>query len=349
MKKIHYLLLIIASLILLFSFFNFNFKEGGITKRDRESESGRQNPETFVYESEADSEEECTSYESYDNIDKVCYFECESEEDCKDLEDSVNAELDSWLEVDPNQKEDVTNEKTEKNISSEDPSLMAEYYVSKGEEIKIKKGKTGGVDAEIWKSISRISPNTLSDKYIDTFQVFNNKDDSTLAFVDDEDLDGKWRIAINLAGYNSSTFRERNLTIVHELGHIITLNVDQIDDKNICDSYKTAEGCTQKNSYLNLFVNKFWSSSDIKKSKQENNNLYQENKYLTEYASSNPEEDMSESFAFFVVDKKKDIADLKLIKNQKHNFYYSFPELENMRSEMRKGLSENIIREKLRK
>jgi hypothetical protein len=116
--------------------------------------------------------------------------------------------------------------------------------------------------------VSNIAPDILTDKYIETFQVFNDTESDTLAFVDDEDMNGKWRIAVNLAGYKTSTLRERNMTIVHELGHIVVLNKDQIKEtiaEKSCRNYFTAEGCTNIDSYLNNFVKKFWAISEIEK------------------------------------------------------------------------------------
>jgi hypothetical protein len=341
MNKIKYILLV-ATLVVAGAFANWYYGLDTDILSENANQSTnekRARGEVFVYETEASGADECSSYEYFDDINKVCYFECESESECKQIEDSINRELDEWAGGD----DAVSDEGSEKPIPSNDKSLVAEYNVTKGENIKLKIGKEGKLDKEVWLGVSNLSPNYLSDKYIDTFQVFDNAGDDTLAFVDDEDGDGKWRIGVNLAGYRSATEKERNLTVVHELGHIVTLNIDHINPvNNNCKTYNTDEGCSLAGSYLNQFVKNFWSQSDIAKSKKEDASLYSKNKFITEYASTNPEEDMAESFAYFVLSSKP--TDLSSIKNKKLNFFYSFADLVKIRDDMRSGLSSNIIR-----
>ena len=78
----------------------------------------------------------------------------------------------------------------EKNIKGDDKSLKAEYAVSKGEIITLQTGKDSTEYQNIWGEIKDLSPDSLSDKYIEQYQVFDNKNDDTLAFVDDEDGNG---------------------------------------------------------------------------------------------------------------------------------------------------------------
>ena len=302
-------------------------------------------PDTLlVYETDADSADECSSYETFDPETKTCYFECSNKQECEDIQQSIADEVDGWTD------DKYSNFKVdEKAPTDKDVKAAAEYSVSKGEQISLKTGKTGSEDMAIWKHISNISPDDFSDKYIETFQIFNDPNSDILAFVDNEDQNGKWRVSVNQAGYDASTVRERNFTIVHELGHIVTLNMTQIKfgDKNTCKNYFTAEGCANPNSYLNLFTKKFWTASDILKSQREEattgNTLYRQNKFVTEYASTNPEEDMAESFAYFVLEKKNKERE---VKDQKSAFYYQFPELVTIRDLMRSGVSSDVVRER---
>ncbi len=349
---------IMALIITTLSYYTYaNLKAGDISQNVKENvktlsptlSSALSHAKTLdtivVYETEAESTDECSSYETFDPETKTCYFECNNKQECTDMEQSINDEVNSW--TDDKYSDTKVDEKAPGNVEK---NVVAEYKVHKGEQISLKLGTTGPEDMSIWKHISNIAPDDFTNKYVETFQVFNDTNSDVLAFVDDEDQSGKWRISVNQAGYDSSTVRERNLTIVHELGHIVVLNVSQIkqSEESTCKNYFTAEGCANSSSYINLFTHKFWSESDISKSKQENSQsgsvLYKQNKFVTEYASTNPEEDMAESFSYFVIEKKNQG---NYIKDQKSAFYYQFPELVTMRDSMRVGVSSDVVRAKM--
>jgi hypothetical protein len=290
-----------------------------------------------VYETDASSAEECSSYETYDPGAQVCYFECTTEAECTATQKSIDDELSSWIDDTQSQ-----NHIAEDATSTADKTVTAEYSVLPTEKIKLVSGTAGAEDAQIWKHVSDIAPDTLSDKYIESFQLFNDPSSDVLAFVDDADGNGKWRVAVNIAGYNDSTVRERNLTIVHELGHIVTLNNSQLHTSDtVCKNYETDEGCAQSTSFLNLFVKSFWTPASVKTALDKGTAPYVANNYVTEYAATNPEEDMAESFAYFVLDARDDGA---LVKDKKTAFYYQFPELIAMRATMRQGITSDIIR-----
>jgi hypothetical protein len=80
-----------------------------------------------------------------------------------------------------------------------------------------------------------------------------------IAYVSDDDGNGKWKVDINLPVHTSSDIKEQKATLIHELSHIITLNKDQfIASSGVCPNYETDEGCTKSTSYMNNFVKKFW-------------------------------------------------------------------------------------------
>jgi len=292
--------------------------------------------EGYVYETEAESADECSSYEKFDEENNICYFECTDENECKEISDAVDAELDSWAEDYQNDREPVA----EKSIPEGDESQEADYKVSAGENITLLSGDDKDEYRKIWEDIKELSPDTLSDTYIEEFQIFNNKDDDTLAFVDDYDGNGKWRVAVNLAGHNTSSEREQKSTIVHELGHIISLNTSQVDpniQKENCQNLSLDEGCAKNNSYVNKFWKNFWESTSSRG--------YVEGKYVTEYAATNEVEDWAESFAYFVLAKDgrsggENFAD------QKVGFMYQFNDLVSIRNGMRNVLSKDIVRAK---
>lgn len=328
MKKGTVIVVVIAILATLgyFAYDRTENENGGFQARERD---------TMVYESDAESAAECSSYEKFDAERKVCYYECSDENQCKEIGDAIDKELDSWSDELKQDKEPVA----EKAISENDPSLEADYTVSTGEKISLVKGTDSLMNQNIWKQIAELAPDALSDKYIEEYQVFNNPSDDTLAFVDDEDQNGKWRVAVNLAGYKSSTAKENKATFIHELFHIISLNSSQVvPGEGECANFKLDEGCANSNSYINTFKNMFWKGV----SKQE----YEEGRFITEYAATNEVEDLAESFAFFVLGKDKDELG-NTESDQKLKFFYSYPELVSLRNSMRSVIGKDIVRARM--
>lgn len=68
---------------------------------------------------------------------------------------------------------------------------------------------------------------------------------------------------------------------------------------------------------------------------------YDDKKFVSEYATSSPEEDIAESFAFYVLGSN--FSDTN-IKEQKMNIWNTYPELVTIRREMRNVLTSEIIR-----
>ncbi len=254
MKKVIYYLifivvLIIAGLVIMeYRGQDFHGEQNGGADESRE-----RGEEGFVYETEAESADECSVREKFDAENSVCYFECENEAECAEIEKTIEEEFAGWTE----ELQNDTDKVEEKIIPENDKSLQAEYAVRAGEKIILESGKDNEKFRKIWTEIAELSPDNLSNTYIEKYQVFDNENDDTLAFVDDEDGNGKWRVAVNLAGYNTSRERENKSTFIHELAHIISLNSAQVSssiDENACNTFYLDEGCTKNNSYLYIQI-----------------------------------------------------------------------------------------------
>lgn len=307
-------------------YFYTNYFSDSILQQEDEGDN-----QSIVYETDADAPQDCSSYEKYDPERKVCSYECTDENECSQIQKQIDDELDTWTDSLEKDKEPVA----EKQISN-DSQAEASYSVNTGEKIALKNGKDSAEYRKIWDDIAALSPDALSDKYIETYEIFNSPSDDTLAFVDDEDQNGKWRVAVNLAGHKSSTEQEQKTTLIHELGHIISLNSAQVNSNisaESCKNFYLDEGCANSDSYINNFKNKFWKGV----TKQD----YDENKFVTDYATTNEVEDLAESFAFFVLGKKEN-ADTE--KQEKINFFYNYPDLVSIRDSMRAALAHNIVR-----
>lgn len=148
-------------------------------------------------------------------------------------------------------------------------------------------------------------------------------------------------------------------TLIHEFGHLLTLNTDQLEvagkysyverpGTGDCRQYPTRDGCSHPDSYLNQFYVQFWKR--IYPEWYEN--VYQggrgldwglvagfyrryPDQFVTTYSAASPEEDMAEAFAAFILSPKPEddsIAEQKIL------FYYEFPELVTLRQAIIQGM-----------
>jgi hypothetical protein len=154
-------------------------------------------------------------------------------------------------------------------------------------------------------------------------------------------------------------------TLIHEYGHLLTLGPEQVtpsqavfnnpeDDAiyfkevNACPDYFPGEGCSRPDSYINAFFEAFWS--DIHAEWQEINLIEEqdayyealdefylkyEDRFVTDYAVTNPEEDIAETFAFFVLSPRPNGDS---ITEQKILFFYRYTELIRLRDEIVRGV-----------
>jgi hypothetical protein len=149
-------------------------------------------------------------------------------------------------------------------------------------------------------------------------------------------------------------------TLLHEFGHLLTLNSEQVTESAqysftgkqgtaVCPQYGTFDGCSNSDSYVNSFYQKFWKKIYPEWFKNvfqvSGGNLDWElvtgfyrrypEQFNTDYSAASPEEDMAESFAIFVLKPKPDgnsIADQKIL------FYYDYPELVQLRQYIIQGM-----------
>lgn len=181
-----------------------------------------------------------------------------------------------------------------------------------------------------------------------------------LAAVEQDPRDPSlWMLNVDILDTNDT--EELTFTLVHEFGHLLTLNSDQVevdayvfknpDDDDAyyeteesCATYFTGEGCAKSSSYFYLFFDEFWYDlydewSEIQYIEDDDayyetsDEFYfaHEDHFVTDYAATNPGEDIAESWAFFVTQKKplgNTIAEEKVL------FFYQFPELVSLREEI---------------
>lgn len=305
--------------------------------------------EMFVLQYDAASADECDAGDTFDAETGVCEYECTDEAECDALAAEAENELAAWGDAIEQDTTPVHEERASEDV------LAATYAVRASEQLVHADGTDAPAYREIWEQVAALSPNTFSDTYIETYGVFDDERSDTLAYVSDDDGNGKWLIVVNVAGYQSSSERERASTLIHELGHIVTLNESQVADadESACEvqgGFYTGEGCAAKGTYINDFVRRFWPLADLAAvgggAGENETDLYARapERFVSDYAATNPGEDIAESFALFILDSKPRATDT--VAREKVAFFYAYPELAAFRTEMRSALVTAHVRAK---
>ena len=142
-------------------------------------------------------------------------------------------------------------------------------------------------------------------------------------------------------------------TLIHEFGHLLTLQASQVppdpDADQGCDTYFTGEGCALSSSTFAQFVERFWPQSildelDRIEAIDDDDEYYEalerfsaEHQYdfVTEYAATNPGEDLAETFAVFVLE---DRPNGDQVGDQKIRFLWDDPSMVQLRDRIRDSL-----------
>ncbi len=196
------------------------------------------------------------------------------------------------------------------------------------------------------------------------YQVITDGAGEILALVEQTpDNPDKWSLEIDIADVSDT----KNLvfTLVHEFGHLLTLNDSQVppdlkvfeypesdliynQEVAACPDYFPGEGCSLPGSYINTFYNHFWVGlyeewqviDNIQSDTRRQNRLdafYQKyrDRFVDDYAVTDISEDIAETWAFFVLSPRpqgETMADQKLL------FFYQYPELVQVRQHILENL-----------
>jgi len=317
--------------------------------------------------------QDCLSGELYDAEEKYCYIECDTDEECEIKSEEVYQGLDVYFddgfighnqaaqdgELPPIARYNI-DEQLNIELLETDPDASSEYANYARHE-------------EIWGFLSHILPKNFLREETKEYHVFTDGPSNTLAFVAPLESDKtQWQISMDiedsgLRGELGGKIGKKEFihTIVHEFAHIVTLENDQVPPdaaldeasedelsagEKACRTYYPGEGCATSRSYINLFYQRFWADIYNEYDKavnyaQDDDEYYDnaaefyekyENRFVSEYAATNPGEDIAETFAFFVL-KEKPTGES--IAEQKVRFMYQFPQLVDMRNYIRSQIA----------
>ncbi len=211
----------------------------------------------------------------------------------------------------------------------------------------------------IWDYFTAIIPADQRE-IVNQYIVFTDGREEFLAAVAQDDYDpALWSLNVDIL--DSSDQKALGATLLHEFGHLLTLNTSQVvTDMNVyedpddqqaydqaaaaCPQYFAAEGCSLLDSYINRFYQRFWPDiyaqweqiNAIEDDDARDERLYDfytanRDQFVTDYAVTSPEEDIAESWVFFILDHKP-AGDT--IAEQKVLFFYDWPELAGLRDEI---------------
>lgn len=235
-------------------------------------------------------------------------------------------------------------------------TLKGESWDIHNGQLTLNDGENDVTAKAYWAQTLKVIPNELLIKYIASFKLFTDGIDEDLGGVSPlNKWNTKWELDIDtidfdLQAKDSAQIINYTHTLIHEFGHLLTLNPEQITftrDKRQKDEigYLTAEGYAKPSSYLGQFIQQFWKKplltewdniqGVILKSKRwqllDKFYLAHKEQFLTDYAAESPEEDIAESWTFFVLADKPEASS---VKEQKILFFYGFPELLAYRKEI---------------
>ncbi len=219
----------------------------------------------------------------------------------------------------------------------------------------------------IWNYFAAIIP-LEQRSFLDQYDVFTDGRDNILASVSQSETDmGRWVLTVDIM--DAANPQDLTYTLLHEFGHLLTLNPSQVkpsvrvfnnpnsekvyqQEADACTTYFPDDGCSAPDSYINKFFERFWvdiyaewykidSIQEQSRYEAALEKFYNKHKdqFVTDYAPTDPAEDIAETFSFFIIQPNPtgdSIAD------QKVNFLYNFPELVQLRSQIGQRLCGQI-------
>lgn len=159
----------------------------------------------------------------------------------------------------------------------------------------------------------------------------------------------QWRMAlsIDLARdlSNVNLQAEFAYVVIHEFGHVLTLNPSQVNvqTESSCQTYFTGEGCSKENSYINRLFEIGWEDIIDQYGEEDADRLYRDypDRFVSDYASTNPGEDIAEVFTTYVIED--DLRTDASIASQKIRMLDGYSELVSLRKMIRQVPAVSLI------
>ncbi|MCB8968044.1 MAG: hypothetical protein H6660_14235 [Ardenticatenaceae bacterium] len=288
--------------------------------------------------------EDCYEDEVYDPVDQLCYVEWEDEEDCPDDEcgevwgvlgdllgsSFADADFDEFGENAIITYDVRNNELTNPQLGE----VTADLESFQADEAKHR---------EIWARFTQLIPAAQRAQIVQ-FSIFTDGPEEVMAAVNpvaEGDL-SRWALAVDIQ--DAADDKELTYSLIHEFAHVLTLNNRQVDtavSPSACTDYFPGEGCALSTSYIDAFHDRFWvqvfdemgvnDETELDESDMEDFYYDHEDWFVTDYAATNPGEDIAESFTAFILQPKPTEDTLAA---EKILFFYDYPELVALRKDL---------------
>ncbi|MFT3891720.1 MAG: hypothetical protein QM730_08825 [Anaerolineales bacterium] len=209
---------------------------------------------------------------------------------------------------------------------------------------------------EVWQYAFGLLPDAESD-WLVGYEVFTSSYYSAWVRPSGSDNRDRAHWVLGMDIVDSQDPVDLTYTLVHEYGHLITLNTDQIPASDfyygwsqnpaVCKQFLSPDGCSKPDSYINLFYQKFWKDifpeweKDVLNASSNSSDEYRaliesfynkhSDQFIREYAATNIHEDLAESFTYFVLEPEPSGYN---VDSKKIRFFYNFPELVQFRKQM---------------
>lgn len=245
----------------------------------------------------------------------------------------------------PDSYEDIL----QKTKAYRNPRIIATFENQDGELNLIDKDDKYFEDEKLYDQIWNYSKKLIPSKYLGMIKYYKLNTDgrkrckASISGVPKPSNEFVYSVDLKDAARHGRVSKEELTdTIIHELGHLITINESQIGEYDLSsDRYTIDAGTLKEDAYLNLFYNKFWKDNSIKDKVEQSADPIEiairlNAEFVSTYAASDPTEDIAESFRVFVTEKKPKVRE---VVDQKILFFYDFEELVKLREEIRANIS----------
>jgi len=200
---------------------------------------------------------------------------------------------------------------------------------------------------EIWKQFTVMIPISQRE-LLNEFIIFTDGGSDLLAAVEKADQPGKWSLQVDIV--DAKDRLALSATLLHEFAHLYTLNSSQTEGDNyVCTQDYINPGCGRDGSYIDLFYQQFWAdifsewqtinaidNPDDWNDQMDKFYLSHQSEFLTAYSATEPAEDIAEAWMYFILSPQP--AGETTVAEEKILFFYGFPELVQLRMDIRSRL-----------
>ena len=225
----------------------------------------------------------------------------------------------------------------------------AETFPVDGDKIDLSQAESDEIRAEaqqVWDRFVDLIPANQR-QMVSGFELDNSDGAGGYVYPDESDPT-KWILGMAPSGLSQT---DVDYVLIHEFAHLLTLQAKEVPpadgdtDPESCPTYFTGEGCALSGSLMSEFVQQFWPVEQQELIEQLTydedwdglDRFYDEHRddFVTDYATTNPAEDLAETFAHFVLE---DRPDGDTIADQKVQMLWDDPTLVDLRDEIRSKL-----------